>query len=128
MKKNKTSDEISSEMHRLIPGGSHTYSKGDDQFPGNAPKIMLRAKGAYSWDLDNTKYLDWAMGNRVSSLGHANDYVDAKVFDAMRMGEMIMCEYTFEGKKYYIGARLDRGWFYEDEEIKEVEGINWGLE
>jgi len=49
-------------------------------------------------------------------------------FDAMRMGEMIMCEYTFEGKKYYIGARLDRGWFYEDEEIKEVEGINWGLE
>ena len=23
--------------HDLIPGGAHTYSKGDDQFPSNAP-------------------------------------------------------------------------------------------
>ena len=73
-------------MHRLIPGGSHTYSKGDDQFPANAPKVMTRAKGAYCWDFDNVEYLDWAMGNRVMSLGHANDYVDEKVFEAMRRG------------------------------------------
>jgi len=24
-------------VHDLIPGGAHTYSKGDDQFPSNAP-------------------------------------------------------------------------------------------
>lgn len=84
--KNMTAEQISSEMHRLIPGGCHTYSKGDDQFPSNAPKVIARGKGAQCWDVDNVKYLDWAMGNRVMSLGHANDYVDGKVFEAMRMG------------------------------------------
>lgn len=83
---NMSSEQISREMHRLIPGGSHTYSKGDDQFPANAPKVMARGKGAYCWDVDNVEYLDWAMGNRVMSLGHANDYVDDKVFEAMRLG------------------------------------------
>ena len=28
----KKSDEYRGEIHNLIPGGSHTYSKGDDQF------------------------------------------------------------------------------------------------
>lgn len=81
-----TNEEISREMHRLIPGGSHTYSKGDDQFPSNAPKVITRSKGAYCWDVEDSKYLDWAMGNRVMSLGHSNDYVDEKVFEAIRMG------------------------------------------
>lgn len=81
-----TGDEISAEMHKLIPGGSHTYSKGDDQFPANAPKVMARGKGALCWDVDDVEYLDWAMGNRVMSLGHANDFVDRKVFEAMKMG------------------------------------------
>jgi glutamate-1-semialdehyde 2,1-aminomutase len=47
---------------------------------------MARGKGAYCWDVDDVEYLDWAMGNRVMSLGHANDYVDQKVFEAMRNG------------------------------------------
>ena len=27
-------------LHKYIPGGSHTYSRGDDQFPNNAPSIL----------------------------------------------------------------------------------------
>ena len=77
---------INEKMHNLIPGGGHTYSKGDDQFPENAPKIMDHAKGAWTWDIDDNKYLDWAMGNRVMILGHANDYVDNKVIEALRKG------------------------------------------
>ena len=26
--------------HHLIPGGAHTFSKGDDQFPANAPRYL----------------------------------------------------------------------------------------
>lgn len=84
--RNMKGEQISHEMHKLIPGGSHTYSKGDDQFPCNAPKVMSRAKGAYCWDVDDNKYLDWAMGNRVMSLGHAKDHVDNLVFEAVRNG------------------------------------------
>ena len=36
--------------HTLIPGGAHTYSKGDDQFPANAPRHIDRGDGARVWD------------------------------------------------------------------------------
>lgn len=49
-------------------------------------------------------------------------------FDEMRLGEMIMCEYTFEGKKYYIGARLNRGWSYEEEKGQTPTEEFWELE
>ena len=47
-------------IHSLIPGGAHTYSKGDDQFPSNAPKMILRGKGAYVWDEEGNKFLAFA--------------------------------------------------------------------
>ena len=33
----------------LIPGGAHTYSKADDQFPLDAPAFIERGDGAYVW-------------------------------------------------------------------------------
>ena len=47
---------------RLIPGGGHTYSKGDDQFPATAPTLIERGEGAWCWDPDGGKWLDYAMG------------------------------------------------------------------
>lgn len=61
--------------HTLIPGGGHTYSKGDDQFPSNAPPLLERGKGAYVWDVDGRKWLDFGMGLRAVILGHAYDPV-----------------------------------------------------
>lgn len=104
---NMSAEQISRAMHELIPGGNHTYSKGDDQFPGNAPKVMARAKGAYCWDVEDNEYLDWAMGNRVMSLGHANDHVDTKVFEAMRLG----ANFTRPGiLEYELAAYLTDHW------------------
>ena len=31
-------------LHAAIPGGAHTYSRGDDQFPENAPPLWLGAR------------------------------------------------------------------------------------
>jgi glutamate-1-semialdehyde 2,1-aminomutase len=56
--------------HTLIPGGAHTYSKGDDQFPANAPSHIERGDGARVWDRDGTEYLDWCMGLRSMTLGY----------------------------------------------------------
>ncbi len=80
------STKINNKIHKMIPGGSHTYSKGDDQFPSNAPKIMSHAKGAMCWDIDGNKFLDWAMGNRVMILGHAYDEVDNSVIKEIKKG------------------------------------------
>lgn len=59
-----------SKTHRLIPGGGHTYSKGDDQFPANAPSHIIRGKGCRVWDLNGKEYIDWGMGLRSVILGH----------------------------------------------------------
>jgi glutamate-1-semialdehyde 2,1-aminomutase len=57
-------------VHDLIPGGAHTYSKGDDQFPANAPRFLERGEGAYVWDDNGNKFLDWTMGLRTITLGY----------------------------------------------------------
>jgi glutamate-1-semialdehyde 2,1-aminomutase len=75
----KKSHEISKRFHDLVPGASHTYSKGEDQFPFLSPHIMSHADGAYCWDIDGNKFIDWAMGNRVFILGHNNQVVNEAV-------------------------------------------------
>ena len=69
--KREKSNNYRKAIHQLIPGGAHTYSKGDDQFPRNAPAAISYGKGAYVWDLDMNKFLDCSMGLTSVSLGHA---------------------------------------------------------
>jgi len=75
----KRSFEINEKLHALVPGGSHTYSKGEDQFPHLSPRIMASAQGAHCWDVDGNRYIDWAMGNRVIILGHGYPAVNEEV-------------------------------------------------
>jgi glutamate-1-semialdehyde 2,1-aminomutase len=56
---------------RVIPGGAHTYSRGFDQFPSNAPQILERGDGAYVWDPTGRRYLDYGMALRAVTLGYA---------------------------------------------------------
>ena len=56
---------------------SHTYSRGDDQFPSNAPALLDRGEGAYVWDTFGNKYLDYGMALRSVTLGYANPQVNA---------------------------------------------------
>lgn len=67
----KKSDEYRSVIHNLIPGGAHTYSKGDDQFPKNAPAAIDFGKGSHVWDIDGNEFLDCSMGLTSVSLGHS---------------------------------------------------------
>lgn len=57
--------------HELIPGGCHTYAKGDDQFPVQAPPFIVRGEGCHVWDLDGREYIEYGMGLRAVTLGHA---------------------------------------------------------
>ncbi len=69
------SDKFRKAIHQLIPGGAHTYSKGDDQFPQLAPAAIAKGQGAYVWDIDGNKFLDCSMGLTSVSLGHAYEPV-----------------------------------------------------
>jgi glutamate-1-semialdehyde 2,1-aminomutase len=72
---------------RVIPGGAHTYSKGDDQFPANAPQAFVRGKGARVWDLDGREFVDWGMGINNVLVGHAEDVIDDAAAAAARNGQ-----------------------------------------
>jgi glutamate-1-semialdehyde 2,1-aminomutase len=73
-------------LHRVIPGGAHTYSRGDDQFPSNAPAILEKGQGAYVWDPEGNKFLDYGMGLRSVTLGYANERVNQAAYKEMLKG------------------------------------------
>jgi glutamate-1-semialdehyde 2,1-aminomutase len=62
---------LQTKAHRLIPGGAHTYAKGDDQFPEQAPGFIVRGKGCHVWDADGNEFVEYGMGLRAVTLGHA---------------------------------------------------------
>ncbi|VXC13193.1 Spore coat polysaccharide biosynthesis protein SpsF [Flavobacterium sp. 9AF] len=80
------SDEYRNTIHKLIPGGCHTYSKGDDQFPILSPAAIKRGKGAYIWDIDGNQFLDCSMGLTSVSLGHAYQPVIDAVKEELENG------------------------------------------
>ena len=80
MKYNKES------LRKLIPGGCHTYSKGEDTFSNNVPDLIFKGEGAYVWDQDGNKFLDFTMGLSSVTLGHSFKLVDDFVIKNIRLG------------------------------------------
>jgi glutamate-1-semialdehyde 2,1-aminomutase len=72
--------------HDLIPGGSHTYAKGDDQYPEQAPGFIARGKGCHVWDLDGNEFIEYGMGLRAVTLGHAFEPVVEAAYRQMQQG------------------------------------------
>ncbi len=73
-------------LNRVIPGGAHTYSRGHDQFPSNAPPILARGLGSKVWDPDGNEYLDYGMGLRAVTLGYANTRVNLAAIKEIENG------------------------------------------
>jgi glutamate-1-semialdehyde 2,1-aminomutase len=67
----QASPSLQARAHHLIPGGCHTYAKGDDQYPILAPAFIARGSGCRVWDTDGREYIEYGMGNRAVTLGHA---------------------------------------------------------
>jgi glutamate-1-semialdehyde 2,1-aminomutase len=90
------SREFSRQIHDLIPGGAHTYSKGDDLFPVNAPGAITHGKGARVWDVDGNEYIDCSMGLTSVSIGHGYEPVAQAV-----------CEAAFKGTNFQRPAAIE---------------------
>jgi glutamate-1-semialdehyde 2,1-aminomutase len=59
-----------SAVHKLIPGGAHTYAKGDDQYPAGMAPVLERGSGCRVWDIDGNEYIEFGSGLRSNILGH----------------------------------------------------------
>jgi glutamate-1-semialdehyde aminotransferase len=65
------SDVIRRRAQEAIPGGAHTYTKGDDQYPVVAPGFIAKGLGCHVWDPDGNEFIEYGMGLRAVSHGHA---------------------------------------------------------
>ena len=76
----------SQRLNAVIPGGAHTYSRGDDQYPANAPQILERGEGAYVYTPEGEKFLDYGMALRAVTLGYAEPSVAAAAIKQIHFG------------------------------------------
>ncbi len=67
-------------LHQIVPGGAHTYARGSDQYPEQMTPVITRGRAAHVWDLDGNRFIEYGMGLRAVTLGHAY----APVLDAVR--------------------------------------------
>ena len=68
---------VSEELSRLIPGGAHTYAKGEDQYPDGLAPVISHGSGAHVWDIDGNRYIEYGSGLRAVALGHGRREVVA---------------------------------------------------
>jgi glutamate-1-semialdehyde 2,1-aminomutase len=67
---------------RLVPGGTHSNSRLRRPYP----VYFERAEGAYLFDVDGNRYVDFTMGNAAVALGHGHPAVTAAVEEALAAG------------------------------------------
>lgn len=73
-------------LNNAIPGGAHTYSRGHDQYPLNAPQILKRGKGAYIYDDKDQEFLDYGMALRAVTVGYANEVINKAAIEQIEKG------------------------------------------
>jgi glutamate-1-semialdehyde 2,1-aminomutase len=82
----KESIRLQKQFNNLIPGGAHTYAKGDDQFPEGMAPYIVRGKGCRLWDVDGNEFIEYGNGLRAVALGHAFDPIVDAVTEQLKFG------------------------------------------
>ena len=90
------SQVLQPKLHQLIPGGAHTYAKGDDQYPEQMPIVLVRGEGCHVWDVDGNEFIEYGMGLRAVTLGHAYRPVVEAAYRQMCLGSNFARPATIE--------------------------------
>ena len=83
-------------INQLIPCGDHTYAKGDDQYPAPMPLALVRGQGCHVWDVDGNEFIEYGMGLRSVTLGHAYPPVVEAAYQQMLLGSNFARPATIE--------------------------------
>ena len=83
--KTTKSQEIFSAAQNLMPGGVNSPVRAFKSV-GGQPIVFDRVKGAYIWDVDGNKYIDYVGTWGPAICGHANPEVIAALHSALEKG------------------------------------------
>ncbi len=93
--KDKDNEQLRERLHKVIPGGAHTYSRGDDQFSANTPALFDRGEGCHLFTNNGDRYLDYGMGLRSVNIGYANGEINEAFYqEAMKGNNLTRASYT----------------------------------
>src|SRR5439155_2205052 len=79
------SAELFAEAQRLLPGGVDSPVRAF-RAVGGTPRFIARGKGAYVWDVDGNRYIDYLASWRPLIAGHAHPGVVAAIQAAAERG------------------------------------------
>lgn len=72
---------------KVIPSATQTFSKGPNQWArGVSPYFLERGEGAWVWDVDGNRYLDYLMALGPIILGYGDRAVDEAITRQLRHG------------------------------------------
>lgn len=72
---------------KVIPSATQTFSKGPNQWPGKvSPNYLQKGEGAWVWDVDGNKFLDYLMALGPIILGYNNTRVNEAVTRQLKDG------------------------------------------
>ncbi|MCH1627726.1 glutamate-1-semialdehyde 2,1-aminomutase [Fredinandcohnia quinoae] len=80
------SQELHNEALEHIVGGVNSPSRSFKAVGGGAPVVMERAKGAYFWDVDGNKYIDYLAAYGPIITGHAHPHITEAITKAAETG------------------------------------------
>ncbi|WCN37349.1 glutamate-1-semialdehyde 2,1-aminomutase [Aneurinibacillus uraniidurans] len=80
------SEQIYDDALDVIVGGVNSPSRAFKAVGGGAPVTMERAQGAYFWDVDGNKYIDYLAAYGPIITGHAHPHVTAAITHAAENG------------------------------------------
>jgi len=75
---------------RVIPGGVNASARLNPAL--GHPLFVERGEGAYLYDVDGHRYIDYCMSHGATLVGHGHPAIVAAVQDALRMGVLCACE------------------------------------
>lgn len=82
------SAELYEQAQRHIVGGVNSPSRSFKAVGGGAPVFMERGEGAYFWDVDGNKYIDYLAAFGPIITGHAHPHVTEAIVRAARTGTL----------------------------------------
>lgn len=82
------SEKLYEEALQLIVGGVNSPSRSYRAVGGGAPVFMVKAKGAYFWDVDGNKYIDYLAAYGPIICGHAHPHIVKAIQEAAEDGTL----------------------------------------
>ncbi|MFZ3578006.1 glutamate-1-semialdehyde 2,1-aminomutase [Virgibacillus sp. DJP39] len=98
MKSYTKSKALHEEALQHIVGGVNSPSRAYKAVGGGAPVYMERAKGAYFWDVDGNKYIDYLAAYGPIITGHAHPHITKAISDAASNGVLYGTPTKLENK------------------------------